>query len=79
VTSAVGITIEHVNNEVQKLGSAIRSMSIQIASMRARVSDLEGWDASAKRWAKSPPPKGKPKGKPKGEPKGKPYGKARKR
>lgn len=34
---------EDLTREVEKIGSQIRSMSIQIEAIRARVSDLESW------------------------------------
>ena len=36
------LTVEQVNLEVEKIGSMLRSMSTQIAGIRARVADLEG-------------------------------------
>ena len=34
---------ENLTREVEKIGSQLRSMSIQIEAIRARVSDLESW------------------------------------
>ena len=34
---------ENLSREVERIGSLLRSMSIQIEAIRARVSDLERW------------------------------------
>ena len=34
---------ENLTREVERIGSQLRTMSIQIEAIRARVSDLEGW------------------------------------
>jgi hypothetical protein len=39
-----GVSLETVHQELEKLGSIIRGLSTQIASVRVRVSDLERWD-----------------------------------
>jgi hypothetical protein len=41
-----GPSIEHMHQEIERLGSIVRSLSTQIASMRIRVSDIEEWDRS---------------------------------
>src|SRR5262245_23232110 len=38
---------ENLTREVEKIGSQLRSMSIQIEAIRARVSDLESWGPRA--------------------------------
>ena len=42
--SGNGMSLESVHQELEKLGSLVRSLSTQIASVRVRVSDLEHWD-----------------------------------
>ena len=37
------LTLEQLNLEVEKIGSALRSMTVQIAGIRTRVADLEHW------------------------------------
>jgi hypothetical protein len=37
------LTLEQLNLEVEKIGSALRSMTVQIAGIRTRVADLEQW------------------------------------
>ena len=39
-----GLSLESVHHELERLGSLVRSLSTQIASVRVRVSDLEHWD-----------------------------------
>ncbi len=39
-------TLEHMNEEIESLGSMVRSLSTQIAGMRARVTDLEEFGVS---------------------------------
>jgi hypothetical protein len=39
-----GLSLETVHQELERLGSIIRGLSTQIASVRVRVSDLERWD-----------------------------------
>ena len=40
-----GVSLESVHQELERLGSIIRGLSTQVASVRVRVSDLERWDA----------------------------------
>ncbi len=44
MSNGSGVTLEGVHAEVEKLGGIIRSLSTQLASMRARVTDMEEWD-----------------------------------
>jgi len=72
MASGNDLTLETVHAEVEMLGSMIRSLSTQVASMRSRVSDLEQWDTplvvmgkdSVKRPTKKRPPKRPAKYKP---------------
>jgi len=70
MASGNGLTLEGVNAEVELLGSVIRSLSTQIASMRTRVSDLEQWDVPLVAMGKDPvkrPTKKRPPAKRKGK------------
>lgn len=71
------LTLEHVSSEVEKIGSMLRSMSVQIAGIRTRVADLEQWGVNgahngngggvivaAKKAAKKRPKVGKKRPKP---------------
>jgi len=44
MASGNGLSLESVHQELERLGSLVRSLSTQIASVRVRVSDLEHWD-----------------------------------
>jgi hypothetical protein len=44
-----GLSLEVVHQELERLGSLVRSLSTQIASVRVRVSDLESWDSVSRR------------------------------
>ena len=82
-----GLSLETVHQELERLGSIIRGLSTQIASVRVRVSDLERWDASLgapgtrraqlKLMAKNPIGKGPGKGPGKGSGKGPGKGKGK--
>jgi hypothetical protein len=43
MTDDSNLTLEHLNLEVEKIGSLMRSLSVQIAGIRTRVTDLELW------------------------------------
>lgn len=43
MTDDSNLTLERLNLEVEKIGSVLRSMSVQIAGIRTRVADLELW------------------------------------
>jgi len=63
-----GMSLEGVHQELENLGSLVRSLSTQIAGVRVRVSDLEHWDTARgkgelKLLSKKPKPKRKNKGK----------------
>jgi hypothetical protein len=77
-----GLSLEVVHHELERLGSLVRSLSTQIASVRVRVSDLERWDPISGRGelrllGKDTKKKGKRKGKGKGKGKGKQPGKGK--
>ena len=64
-----GLSLEVVHRELETLGSLVRNLSTQLASVRVRVSDLETWDAVSGRGDLRL--MGKKKGKGKGKNKGK--------
>jgi len=39
-----GLTLEQAVAELERLGAEVRSMTTQLASLRARVTDLEQWE-----------------------------------
>ena len=39
-----GLTLEQAIAELERLGAEVRSMTIQLVSLRARVTDLEQWE-----------------------------------
>jgi hypothetical protein len=41
VTEDSSLSLEHLNQEVERIGSLLRSMSVQISGIRNRVTDLE--------------------------------------
>jgi hypothetical protein len=43
MTDDNNLTLERLNLEVEKIGSLMRSLSIQVAGIRTRVTDLELW------------------------------------
>ena len=75
-----GLSLEVVHHELERLGSLVRSLSTQVASVRVRVSDLEHWDPISNRGelrllGKDTKKKGNRRGKRKGKGKGKGKGK----
>ena len=50
------VTLEGLNREVEKIGSLLRSMNVQIEAIRTRVTDLEHLDGNGK--GKHLPPAG---------------------
>jgi hypothetical protein len=36
-----GLTLENLSREVEKIGSLVRSISVQVGGLRTRVADLE--------------------------------------
>jgi hypothetical protein len=41
-----GLTLEQAIRELERLGTEVRNMATQLASLRARVTDLEQWEKS---------------------------------
>ena len=39
-----GLTLEQAIAELERLGAEVRSMTTQLVSLRARVTDLEQWE-----------------------------------
>jgi len=39
-----GLTLEQAVAELERLGAEVRSMTTQLVSLRARVTDLEQWE-----------------------------------
>ena len=41
-----GLTLVQAISELERLGTEVRNMATQLASLRARVTDLEHWEKS---------------------------------